>query len=381
MTQGNDNPMEESEPSSDIRVAGRSGRSLAILIAKWFVAVMVVFGLGFAANSAIKQWQAEGERLELAVRDIDQQLQQTSDSAKRLELERTRKELKDSAPRLSNLGWNRIGLACLLYALGMLPPAMLLRSALHSLGQNPSIKTAVAAQLIGHAGKYVPGKAMVIILRAGALAQDGVRAIPATVSIFLETFLMMAVGASLGAIVVIWLPVPRWIAFLSAAVGIAACLPTTPPVLRQVAKRITHSGDLTSPSTIDWRLFASGWGWSLLSWLLVGASFAMLITAIPGPNQLPPAPQLFAIATAAISLAVVAGFASLIPGGAGVRELVLTTILGVSIGPAHGIMAAILARVVYIAVEAVLAAASWFWLRRRGTIRVATQVVSDSTSQ
>ena len=378
MTQGNDEPMEKTEPAPGSRVAARSRRSLAILVTKWLVAIVVVFGLALAANSAIKQWQAEGERVQLAVREIDQQLQQANHSTERLELTRAKQALEASAPRLRNLGWERIGLASLLYAIGMLPPAMLLRSALRSLGQTTSVRTAVAAQLLGHAGKYVPGKAMVIILRAGALSQDGVRALPATVSIFLETFLMMAVGASLGAVVVIWLPVPRWIALLSAGVAVAACLPTTPPVLRQVAKRITHSDDLASKSTIDWKLFAAGWGWSLLSWLLVGASFAMLIAAIPGPHQLPPPPQLFAIATAAISLAVVAGFASLIPGGAGVRELVLTTILGVSIGPAQGILSAILARVVYMAVEAALAAASWLWLRRQGNVRIAGKIASEA---
>ncbi len=176
---------------------------------------------------------------------------------------------------------------------------------------------------------------------------------------------MMAVGASLGAVVVMWLPVPRWIAFLSLGVAMAACLPTTPPVLRQLTKRVARTESSEARSRIDWKLFASGWGWSLLSWLFVGSSFAVLITAIPGPAPLPPTPQLLAIATAAISLAVVAGFASLIPGGAGVRELVLTTILGVSIGPVQGMLAAIVARVVYIIVEATLAAASWVWLRRQ----------------
>ncbi len=359
--------MEETESAPTSRVASRSGRAVAILVAKWIIGLVVVVGLALAARNAIQQWQAEGRRLELAVSEIDQQLAHAANAAERQELERTKMALEASVPRLSNLRWDRIALGSLLYAIGMLPPAMLLRSALHSFGQRPSVKTAVAAQLLGHAGKYVPGKAMVIILRAGALAQDGVRALPATVSVFLETFLMMAVGASLGAIVVIWLPVPRWIALLSAGVALAACLPTTPPVLRQVAKRIAHADDLESQSRIDWKLFVAGWGWSLLAWLFVGASFAMLITAIPGPNPLPPAPQLFAIATAAISLAVVAGFASLIPGGAGVRELVLTTILGVSIGPAQGIMAAIVARVVYMVVEAAMAAASWIWLRRRGS--------------
>jgi uncharacterized membrane protein YbhN (UPF0104 family) len=331
------------------------------------IAIIVVIGLALSARSAVNQWHAEGQRIAVRLREIDNRIELAESVDERQQLEQSRRTLEKSVPRLRNLHWDRIGLSALLYAIGLLPPAMLLRSALHSLGQSPSVPTAIAAQLLGHAGKYVPGKAMVIVLRAGALAFDGVRGLPATIAVFLETFLMMAVGASLGAIVVLWLPVPSWFGYLSLAVAGAACLPTTPPVLRQVAKRITKTDDLKTRSRIDWRLFAAGWGWSLLSWLFVGASFAILITAIPSPNPLPPTPELYAIATAAICLAVVAGFASLIPGGAGVRELVLTTILGVSIGPVHGMLAAILARAVYIVVEAIMAVASWLWLRRRNS--------------
>jgi uncharacterized membrane protein YbhN (UPF0104 family) len=197
------------------------------------------------------------------------------------------------------------------------------------------------------------------------MSREGVTALNATVGVFLETFLMMAVGSAVAAAVVFWLPVPRWIGWLSLAAALFASLPTLPPILRMVSQRVSRSEDLLRHSRINWKLFLAGWGWSLLSWLLIGASFAVLIAAIPTATTLPPPPQLFAIATAAISLGVVAGFASLIPGGAGVRELVLTSILGATTGPVHGLLAAILARIVYLVVEAILAAAAWFWLKRR----------------
>ena len=57
---------------------------------------------------------------------------------------------------------------------------------------------------------------------------------------------------------------------------------------------------------------------------------------------------LFAVSTAAIGLALVAGFASLLPGGAGVRELVLVTILGISVDSADALLTAIAARLVFI---------------------------------
>ena len=365
--------MGSSQPARDEVEPDRPGRKVAIRVAKWSIAAIVMVGLAMAARSAIRQWQSERLRIGLAIVEIDRQLEQLEkapdanrlDANRRRQLEIQRRSLTASLPRLGNLRWDRIALALFLYAIALVPPAMLLRSALQSLDQRVSRSTAIAAQLIGHAGKYVPGKAMVIVLRATALASDGVTAVPATVSIFLETFLMMAVGASVAALVMVWLPVPTWMAVASIGVALLACLPTLPPILRQIAKRVTKMDGLDARSRINWRLFAAGWGWSLLSWLLVGASFTALIAAMPGPNPLPPAPQLYAIATAAICLAVVAGFASLIPGGAGVRELVLTTILGVSIGPVQGILAAIAARVAYIAVESAMAGASWIYLRHR----------------
>ena len=63
---------------------------------------------------------------------------------------------------------------------------------------------------------------------------------------------------------------------------------------------------------------------------------------------------------------MVIGFAPLLPGGAGIRELVLATVLGTSLGTAHGLLAAIAHRVLSIVVESILAAGSWFWLRYTG---------------
>ena len=77
------------------------------------------------------------------------------------------------------------------------------------------------------------------------------------------------------------------------------------------------------------------------------------------------------VCTAAISLAVVIGFASLLPGGAGVRELVVTTVLSVVIGPSHAILAAIAARIMFAVCEAFVALCCWIWLR--GSLRIKVQ--------
>jgi uncharacterized membrane protein YbhN (UPF0104 family) len=328
------------------------------------IALIVAIGLYFAGRAAVIQWELQSTKLRTQIEEIDRKLSQTAELASAAELQQERVKLEASIPRLQNLRWDRILLAALLYAIGLVPPSFLLRRALASLGQHARVGTAIAAQLVGHVGKYVPGKAMVIVLRAGALARDDVRPLAATISVFLETFLMMAVGAAVAGFVVLWLPVPKWIAMSALSVAVLASLPTLPPILKIVAARLSKLSIMESNAKIDFGLFAAGWGWSLLSWIFVGGSFTVLVTAIPSATPLPPWIELYAIATAAIGLAMVIGFASLLPGGAGVRELVLTTVLGVSIGSVHGLLAAIAARIMFMIVEAILAAGSWLWLRR-----------------
>ena len=75
--------------------------------------------------------------------------------------------------------------------------------------------------------------------------------------------------------------------------------------------------------------------------------------------------SLAAVSTAAIALAMVVGFVSLIPGGAGVRELVLTTVLATAISPVQALLGAIAARILFIVVESVCASVAWYWLSRQ----------------
>lgn len=342
----------------------RNRRQILMRVAKGCIALLVVVGLFFAVRAAVEQWRGEQQKLQAAIAGLSEEISRTTDPISQDELQQERLRLQRNIPNAANLRWHWIGLAALFYAASLVPPGFLLHRAVRSMGESPRLRTAIAAQLLGHVGKYVPGKAMVIVLRSGALSKDGVRVVVSTLSVFMETFLMMAVGAALAGLVICWLPVPNWLMVMAVLVAVAACLPTLPPFLRLVAGRVAKVEDPISPRAAS-RLFAAGWFYSLLAWLFIGASFTSLIYAIPTSGELPGLASVYAVATAAISLAMVAGFASLIPGGAGVRELVLATILGVSLGPAHALLAAIAARLVFIVVEACLGAAAWAWLRKQ----------------
>ena len=353
--------MSTEPPPSSASPDSRSPRKTIIRIAKWIIAVAVLVGLIAAGRAAFQQWKTESEKVTQKIAAIDAAIE-NADAAERRDLQEQREKLVRSIPSWSSVRWSYCFGAGLFYGFGLIPSGFLLHRALRSLHQTPRLPTSIAAQLLGHLGKYVPGKAMVIVLRAGALARDGVRPMPATISIFLETFLMMAVGGAVAGVVVLWLPVPRWIALMSVGVAVLATLPTFPPILRVVAAKLTKFSEDERPA-IGRQLFAAGWGWSLLSWLLIGAGFTMLVAAIPSSEPLPPWHELYLVSTAAISLAMVIGFGSLLPGGAGVRELVVTTVLGVALGPIHGILCAIAARILFILVESLLAGSAWLWLK------------------
>ena len=68
-----------------------------------------------------------------------------------------------------------------------------------------------------------------------------------------------------------------------------------------------------------------GWGLMSVTWLLIGLSLCATIhgVGIPTDNLLQHLPRF----VAASALATVAGFLSMIPGGLGVREMVLTELL------------------------------------------------------
>lgn len=341
-------------------------------IIKTTIFVAVVVGLLYSLQKASVQWETQTRLIQTSLDEIDQAISNATENSEREQLKSKRRELQQNLPTLANLNWKNLALAAVTYAFGLLPAGVLLHLAVTSFGHRPNLSTSIAAHLLGHVGKYVPGKALVVILRAGTLARSGVPLRDATVSIFMETLMMMAVGGAISTFVVIWLPLPSWIIGLSLLAALASSLPTFPPIMHWLSKKVVKGKQSDNQKKLSderegsgWRLFLTGWILQLSTWVLIGLSFTLVIVAIPTSDPLPTPIQLYAISTAAISLAVVTGFASLLPGGAGVRELVLATVLGIMLSPAHGLIAAILVRLVHLSVEASCAGLSWIWLRSR----------------
>ncbi len=154
---------------------------------------------------------------------------------------------------------------------------------------------------------------MVIILRVGVLAPLGVLKVATTLTVFLETLTMMAVGSAWAAICLLWLQLDvRWTLL---ALGLMAItfLPTLPPLLREVLRRTQrgiepHLMDAWL-ARIDWSLLGLGWSVMSVTWLANGVSLACVLIASPaaefsGASWL----TIAASALGACAMAVVLGF-------------------------------------------------------------------------
>ncbi len=350
------------------------------------VFLLVVIGLVSAASKAAERWQAETSELKAEAERLRGDAAATSDPVTAAALEREALRHESSVPSLGNVRWDRVGVASLLYGCGLFPPGWVLHRVLRALSVACSLGRAIAAQLLGHAGKYIPGKAMVVFLRVGAIlpkpnpggvGDDAARPIGRVAScVFFETLLMMGVGGALAGILLWRSPLPGWVRLFAAAMAVGSVIPLCPPVLRRLLKFIARrrrvmpsSANAFDPAAVSWSLLAQCWVLSLISWILIGLSFAMLIAAIPSFDPLPPTVELTSVATAAISLGIVLGFASLLPGGAGVREYVTLLVLTPLIGQTHALLAVIAARLMFIIVETILAGLSAAYLRHLRTLQ------------
>ena len=357
-------------PLSPSRSIWRQRFSRAVPWIKRLVFLAVLIGLVAAAKQSVARWQIETNRLRTQANQLLRSAAEASDEPRRTELLSEADELERQIPSLTNLNWSHLVCSMLFYAGGLLPPCWILHRAVNASGLPCSMGRATAAQLLGHAGKYIPGKAMVVVLRVDAIARDRNESIRVGSSVFFETLLMMGVGGLLAGILLARSELPLWVRSVAVLMAVGSAIPVCPPLMRKLVSLLQKKGGDVPPTThgLTWSLLASSAAASLVSWLLIGVSFAFLIAAIPSIESAPDLFSLFPVATSAIALGMVLGFASLLPGGAGVREYVTLLVLTPVIGPTHGLLAVIAARLMFILVESALAGLAWLSLRRQAPL-------------
>ena len=202
-------------------------------------------------------------------------------------------------------------------------------------GGRVSWLTGVRAYFVSQVGKYVPGKAWVLILRMVILRRHGLHPAVVGVTATYETLTSMAAGAVIGVCLLPWTGFGELVEEkVGPAIwfGLAAMagLPLVLGVLNKLAARLVRerrgpdARPLPSPSV---RLLARGLLQDGAGWCLLGLSLWATVQGVsPAPAALTAESYLQALAAVAVSY--VAGFVIPVsPGGLGAREAVLLVML------------------------------------------------------
>jgi hypothetical protein len=232
-----------------------------------------------------------------------------------------------------------------------------------------TLYTGLRSYFVSQLGKYVPGKAWVIVMRVGMLGAPGTRLAVGMTATY-ETLTNMAAGTLLGIVLLPYLGVlPAVVSTNTGWFFGIAVLPLLLAVLNKLAVRVAarrgpDAPALPSPSLL---LLAQGLLHGVCGWCLLGLSLGLVIRAVvPDPPTW--TATIYLGDLAAVALSYVLGFVVLFaPGGLGVRELVLqhalirqfASVADESAAAGLAVVVALVLRLVWTIAELVLAGALW----------------------
>jgi len=263
-------------------------------------------------------------------------------------------------------GWLVVSGAC--YLAGLATAAMFWRLAIQDRGGHPDRLRTLFAYYAGHLGKYVPGKALVVVIRARIAKGPQVTAVAAAMACVHETVLTMAIGASVSFIILLTVSIPHRLFWLvvSGALTAGLVLLALPPVVSWLGKftlRLFPTSVAKDEYACRWQSVRQGSVLIASGWFLLGLSLLTELAAMHSLSSIAIKLGLvktIGLATALVALASVGGFVSLTPGGLGTREWILVETLGPLIGTTQGVVAAVLLRIVWVISEVI--ATGTFWL-------------------
>lgn len=268
-----------------------------------------------------------------------------------------------------------LALAVLAYLVGWLPAVWYWKNLLVRMGEKVTWLQVLRAYFCGHLGKYVPGKAGVILIRMGLLQQTGVRPHSAALSATYESLLSMAAGAVTGIALVPWVfsdeTLHSWfrgalsptlakvaiplVVFAACLLGLSLLTWIINLLVRRL-QRVIEPGSEGQPP-FDFRPSFAAFLLLIAGWWFHGLSLGFTIRSISSaPLDLRDWPSW----TAGASLATVLGFLAVFtPGGMGVREWALMEIFGPELG-FRAVLVACLLRIVWLAGETGAAAGLYY---------------------
>lgn len=284
-------------------------------------------------------------------------------------------------------GW--LVLAGLFYLLGWVPSVWYWKVLIARMGDEISWPAAFRAYYCGHLGKYVPGKALVPVIRGQLAAAAGGRFRSGALATVYETLVMMGVGGEVTVALLPFLlpadldrsppllrglvtnPAGRWLLdhpFVPPLAVLAFVMISLPLVGRLFAYVAGKFAPVENADTlvrrIDARLIGEGFLVFCVAWAIHGLALWATLRGVGADVRLADLPAW----TACVALPTVAGFAALFaPGGVGVREGVLIEVLKLRPGvdARQAVAAAIILRLVGLAAEVIAAAVLYYGVKVR----------------
>lgn len=258
-----------------------------------------------------------------------------------------------------------LGASALLYSIGMSFFGAFWRRTLIDMGGRLGAVAGLRAYLLSQLGKYVPGKAWVVVLRSMFASELGNSAATAAVATFYETLAMMGVGSLIAAIALAVANGGGKLVTIS--IGLAAGLLATvqPPFFTRlvslVALPFRKKGDeLARP--VQYSTLLRGAYLLAIGWVFAGLSVAAAGQGT-GAALFTPAGVLLSIG--AMALATAGGFVVIfLPAGLGAREMLLMQALSPVAGPA-GAVIAVTVRLVTVVTELAIGGALYLVGRKR----------------
>lgn len=302
-------------------------------------------------------------------------------------------DLWNSSPdQVLELHYQWLLLSGIVYLVGWIPSVWFYRMLLFRAGGKINALETARSYYCGHLGKYIPGKALVLVIRAALVRHSGVAGRVAGLMAAYETLVMMGAGAALSvALIPFFLtpestehlpeffnrilttkPVPSLLESPVAlpVIVILISLILLPAISKlfsfaagKMAGTLNTESETMTEIQIETRFLFYGLVVFVLSWFLMGTSLGLVLKGVGVNNavwsDLP-------AWTGIVSLATVIGFVAVFaPGGVGVREGILIGLLTLqpAVGDKSAVAAAFLLRVVWLLAEVLIAVILYLWAK------------------
>jgi glycosyltransferase 2 family protein len=264
------------------------------------------------------------------------------------------REWHSFADTLRRVGAGSMILSLLAGLVGVAATFPMWREVLHGLGVTMPWGTGSRIFFTSQLGKYLPGSVWPVVMQMEAGRARGA----SRRTMLAANLITLVMSCTLGLIVAcVLLPLydahalrKYWWALLALPFLVALLHPRAMPALLDRAFALIGRAPLGERLDVSSELRAAGW--SLLSWLGLGAHLAVLCVAL-GHGGI----STFLLATGGMALAFSLGVLFIpAPAGAGVRDVVLTLVLRTMFSSGQALAVVVASRVILIVCDLVLAA-------------------------